>query len=56
MSAIGHLFQARLWREYVRAWDGKATSTGINREWVENILRVSRKNMWQAQYAFAASS
>lgn len=36
------LFQARMWREYAQAWDGKRTSTGVGREWVEKILRVPR--------------
>ena len=31
-------FQARMWREYVMAWD----SPGSRREWVECILRISR--------------
>lgn len=38
LSAIGRLFQARMWREYAQAWDGK----GIGRSWVENILRIPR--------------
>jgi len=36
------LFQARMWREYAQAWDGKRTSTGVGREWVAGILRVPR--------------
>lgn len=36
------LFQAHMWREYAQAWDGKQTSSGVGREWVEKILRVSR--------------
>lgn len=42
MSAIGRLFQARMWREYAQAWDGKLTTTGCGRQWVENILRIPR--------------
>lgn len=43
MSVWGRLFQARIWREYAMAWDGRCTSiTGVGRAWVENILRVSR--------------
>lgn len=38
ISRTGYLFQARLWREYAQAWDG----SGIDREWVEKVLRVSR--------------
>jgi len=40
--ALWRLFQARLWREYAQAWDGKPTTTGVDREWVEHILRVPR--------------
>lgn len=36
------LFQARMWREYAQAWDGKFTSTGVGREWVEKVLRIPR--------------
>lgn len=43
MNVDGRLFQARMWREYAMAWDGKVTRHGIGREWVEHILRVSRK-------------
>lgn len=35
-------FQARLWREYAMAWDGRPTMTGVEREWVEAMLRISR--------------
>ena len=42
MSVAGRLFQARIWREYAQAWDGRRTSTGVGREWVEHILRVPR--------------
>ena len=38
----GRLFQARMWREYAQAWDGRTMPTGIGREWVEHVLRVSR--------------
>jgi hypothetical protein len=40
--AMHRLFQARMWREYAQAWDGKRTSSGIGREWVAEILRVPR--------------
>jgi hypothetical protein len=36
------LFQARIWREYAQAWDGKITSSGVGREWVEKVLRIPR--------------
>lgn len=42
MSVIGRLFQARMWREYAQAWDGKPTPYGIGRPWVETILRIPR--------------
>lgn len=43
MTVAGRLFQARMWREYAMAWDGRPTSTtGVGREWVAGILRVSR--------------
>ena len=42
MTVIRRLFQARLWREYAMAWGGRKTSTGVGREWVEKILRISR--------------
>jgi len=43
LSVAGRLFQARMWREYAMAWDGRPTSiTGVGREWVEKILQVSR--------------
>ena len=43
MSVLGHLFQARMWREYAQAWDGKKTTTGVGRAWVEGILRIPRE-------------
>lgn len=40
----GCLFMARVWREYAMAWDGRPTSTtGVGREWVEKILKISRE-------------
>ncbi len=42
MTRAGRLFQARMWREYAMAWDGRLTSTGVGREWVKHILRVGR--------------
>lgn len=42
LNVTGRLFQARIWREYAMAWDGKRTTTGVGREWVEKILRLSR--------------
>jgi hypothetical protein len=42
LSVIGRLFQARMWREYALAWDGKKTATGVGRSWVAHILRIPR--------------
>ncbi len=42
MSAAGRLFQARMWREYAMAHDGRITRNGIGKEWVKQILRISR--------------
>lgn len=42
-AVAGRLFQARMWREYAMAWDGRPTKTGMDRAWVENVLRVSRE-------------
>lgn len=42
MSAITRLFQARVWREYAQAWDGKKTTNGVGRQWVAQILRIPR--------------
>ena len=41
-TELHRLFQARMWREYAMAWDGRKTMTGVGREWVEHILRVPR--------------
>lgn len=41
-TELHRLFQARIWREYAMAWDGRKTTTGVGRAWVENILRVPR--------------
>lgn len=45
--AMWRLFQARMWREYAQAWDGKRTSSGVGHEWVKGILRVSRAECLQ---------
>jgi hypothetical protein len=42
LSVFGRLFQARMWREYAQAWDGKTTSSGVGQSWVANILRIPR--------------
>ena len=41
-AELRRLFQARMWREYAMAWDGRKTMTGVGCEWVEKILRVPR--------------
>ncbi len=46
-SELHRLFQARMWREYAMAWDGRTTMTGVGREWVEKILHVSRAECLQ---------
>lgn len=43
MSITGRLFQARMWREFAMAWDGKVTRDGLGREWMEQILKLSRE-------------
>lgn len=43
MTITGRLFQARMWREYAMAWDGKPTAlTGVGREWVQKVLQIPR--------------
>jgi hypothetical protein len=39
----GRLFQAKMWRQYAMAWDGKPTPTGVDRAWMEQISRTSRE-------------
>lgn len=46
-AELHRLFQARMWREYAMAWDGRKTMTGVGREWVERVLRVSRAECLQ---------
>jgi hypothetical protein len=41
-TAAGRLFQARVWREYAQAWDGRPTMTGVGRDWVAGVLRISK--------------
>lgn len=43
MTIFGRLFQARMWREYAMAWDGRKTTSGCGRDWVEHILRIPRR-------------
>ncbi len=40
-AELHRLFQARVWREYAMAWDGRKTMTGVGRERVEKVRRVS---------------
>ena len=46
-TELRRLFQARVWREYAMAWDGRKTMTGVGREWVEKVLRVPRAECLQ---------
>ncbi len=39
---LRRMFQARMWREYAMAWDGRKTQTGVGRDWVETVLRIPR--------------
>jgi hypothetical protein len=58
MTITGHLFQARMWREYAMAWDGRVLPSGIGKDWVEKILRIpreeclrlSRSNLYAARF------
>lgn len=49
-------FQARMWREYAMAWDGRPTMTGVGREWVEGVLRISRPECLRRARAALASA
>ena len=37
MNTAGRLYQARMWREFAIAWDGKG-----DKDWVKRVLRVSK--------------
>lgn len=54
-SASHALFQARMWREYARTFDGIPTRTGIDSRWVEGVLRMNRRQCldraWEAARA-----
>lgn len=49
------LYQARIWREYARTFDGVRTSTGVDSRWVEGVLRMTRRQCldraWEAARA-----
>ena len=56
-AELHRLFQARVWREYAMAWDGRKTMTGVGREWVEKVLRVPRAECLQrARAALTANA
>ena len=56
-AELHRLFQARMWREYAMAWDGRITTCGVGREWVEKILQVSRAECLQrARAALTANT
>ena len=46
-AELHRMFQARVWREYAMAWDGRKTMTGVGREWVVKVLRVPRAECLQ---------
>jgi hypothetical protein len=43
-TTAGRLFQARMWRGYAMAWDGRPTPWGerYSRGWMEEIFRIPR--------------
>ena len=56
-AELHRLFQARVWREYAMAWDGRKTMTGVGREWVERVLRVPRAEcLRRARLALTANA
>ena len=56
-AELHRLFQARMWREYAMAWDGRKTMSGVGRNWVEHILRVPRAECLQrARAALTANA
>lgn len=56
-AELHRMFQARVWREYAMAWDGRKTMTGVGREWVEKVLRVPRAECLQrARAALTANA
>lgn len=42
MTIHGRLFQAAMWREYAMAFDGRPTKTGVDRQWLERVAKLSR--------------
>lgn len=40
-TVTGRLFQAAMWREYAMAWHGQTTRTGVDRQWCEEIGRMT---------------
>ena len=43
VNQMRRLFQARMWREYAQYWD----RPGLARDWVRQVLRVSRADCIQ---------
>jgi len=41
-NVMGRLFQARMWRNYALAWDGKPNSNNVDRGWCSTILKIPR--------------
>lgn len=43
-TSVSHaLFQARMWREYARTFDGIRTSTGVDARWVQGVMKMTRR-------------
>lgn len=42
-NVTGRLYQARMWREYVLAFDGKPNRSGVTREWLEKVGKYTRE-------------
>lgn len=40
-TVTGRLFQAAMWREYAMTWHGRATRSGVDQRWCEQIGRMT---------------
>lgn len=51
-SVTHALYQARMWREYARTFDGVRTSSGVGVDWVTGVMLVNRRycldRAWEA--------
>lgn len=57
-ASVTHaLYQARMWREYARTFDGVPTPTGVDWLWVDAVLGMTRRDCldraWEAARAAA---